>query len=264
VKIRPQKVCPLKARARQSQATLYRTKQGYDRLARFYPLLEYLTFGRALESARFCHLEHLDGCQNILVVGEGDGRFLARWLERAARRARNTESIGSPRVDVVDSSLEMIQRASHRCRPLLDHTATRAEFHHATLEEYAARTSPGSYDGVVSHFFLDQFEGQQLTATIGALSKLASMRSRWLVSDYWNGQNGPERGTLANSYSRLWLSILYPFFRAITHIPAARLEDPLPQIMGTGFDLSGSQTFLGGVLIARSFERGSINEDRAG
>ena len=59
----------------------------FDRLAGIYRLLEFLAFGRDLERARFRLLETLAECHSVLVLGEGDGRCLAR-LARVAPEAR--------------------------------------------------------------------------------------------------------------------------------------------------------------------------------
>ena len=62
-------------------------KSGFDRLARSYRTLELLAFGRDLERARFAWLPALADRKSILVLGEGDGRCLARLaaLAPAAR-----------------------------------------------------------------------------------------------------------------------------------------------------------------------------------
>ena len=56
--------------------------RNFDGLAKIYRLLEWLAFGQILETARFSHLDALKGCRRVLILGEGDGRFLARLIRQ--------------------------------------------------------------------------------------------------------------------------------------------------------------------------------------
>ena len=58
-----------------------------DPIASSYRWLEYAAFGLALENARFDFLSHAAAARRVLILGEGDGRFLARLL-RCNRQAR--------------------------------------------------------------------------------------------------------------------------------------------------------------------------------
>jgi len=77
---------------------------GFDLLARPYRLLEFLALGKALEEARFVHLPALQQCTRVLLLGDGDGRLLARLL-------RTSETL---RVDSVELSSGMIEQAKGR------------------------------------------------------------------------------------------------------------------------------------------------------
>jgi hypothetical protein len=52
----------------------------FDRIAKPYRWLEYLTFGKALQNVRLHHLPALLHCRNALILGDGDGRFTAALL----------------------------------------------------------------------------------------------------------------------------------------------------------------------------------------
>ena len=54
-----------------------------DRIARSYRWLEYAAFGVALERARFDFLRCAAEARRVLILGEGDGRFLARRVPRS-------------------------------------------------------------------------------------------------------------------------------------------------------------------------------------
>ena len=70
----------------------------FDTVAGAYRWLEYLTFGRLLEQIRFAHIRSLTDRKRALILGDGDGRFLARLT------AQNSLL----RADAVDSSAKML------------------------------------------------------------------------------------------------------------------------------------------------------------
>jgi Trans-aconitate methyltransferase len=75
-----------------------------DRLARWYRWAEYGAFGRALEKRRFYFLDTLSAPRRVLMLGEGDGRF----LQALARRHPGAV------IDYVDSSARMLALAQGR------------------------------------------------------------------------------------------------------------------------------------------------------
>ena len=58
-----------------------RSVDGYNRLSSFYRLLEFVAFGRALDRARVSLLSQLPELDSLLSLGDGDGRFLSKFLE---------------------------------------------------------------------------------------------------------------------------------------------------------------------------------------
>ncbi|MGC2504632.1 MAG: class I SAM-dependent methyltransferase, partial [Silvibacterium sp.] len=115
---------------------------GFDRIARPYRWLEYLSFGPMLERVRFSRIPQLAGTRRALVLGDGDGRFLARLLA----------SNPSLQAEVVDQSPAMLR--------LLEHRATAAGAgHRVHIHQSDARAfqPTGPYDLVITHFFLDCF-----------------------------------------------------------------------------------------------------------
>ena len=82
------------------------TPANFDRVARIYRWLEHAAFGTALQRARLVHLHHLRDRRNILLLGDGDGRALARILAIAPAST----------VVSVDASPRMLELASQRIR----------------------------------------------------------------------------------------------------------------------------------------------------
>ena len=88
-----------------------------DPIARWYRFFEYGAFGRALERRRFAFLAETANSKRVLMLGEGDGRFLEAFLQS------NREAT----VDYVDASEQMLSLAKRRAGI----HAGRVEFHHA-------------------------------------------------------------------------------------------------------------------------------------
>ena len=112
-----------------------------DWLAPFYQGIEYLAFGRALEHCRF--FPHSDlplASGQVLILGEGDGRFLARFLRRHP----------VVQVDVIDLSAKMLLLAENRISPM---DRARVRFLRADATEWSSGGK--HYDLIVTQFFFD-------------------------------------------------------------------------------------------------------------
>ena len=209
--------------------------RNFDRLARVYRMLEYLAFGHDLERARFCFLEKLRGCREILVLGEGDGRCLER-LVRIATAAR---------IDCLDFSPAMLARAARR---LPDEARPRVAFRQADL--LVADLPTGRYDAVVTLFFLDCFTPEQTADIVRRVAASLQPGARWLWADFTLPPHG-----LARLRARVWVAILYAFFRWETGLPARVLPPADELILAAGFRREAEQGFQWGLLRSAVFSQ---------
>lgn len=178
--------------------------KSFDHLARVYAPLERLTFGQRLEQARLAFIADLSDAQRILILGEGDGRFLSQLVKVAP----------SCRIDVVERSPAMIEQSQRR----LPSEAT-VRF----ICQDANRFTPdGSYDAIVTCFFLDCLEQKALQSLVPRLAASLRGGGLWLYSDFCRGHG------LSGVRHRLWLALLYAAFGAVTDIEARKLCDPRP------------------------------------
>jgi len=185
-----------------------------DRIASGYRWLEYAAFGPALEKARFDFLSHAADVRRVLILGEGDGRFLARLL----RCNRNAS------VAVVETSGRMIALARARVTP---GDRWRVEFHQ--IDAVAQPLPAGPFDCVVSHFFLDILNCRDAEAAIGKVSALLAPGARWLVSEFQEPPAGVRR-----LHARLWLAAMYGFFSMTTGLRASKLPPYRKMLAGYG------------------------------
>jgi SAM-dependent methyltransferase len=174
-----------------------------DPIAGSYRWLEYAAFGRALEHSRFDFLSYAVESRRVLILGEGDGRFLARFL-RCNRHAT---------VEVVESSGRMIQLARQR---VLLAERSRVEFHQ--VDALAHSLPNGPFDLAVSHFFLDTLSGRDAEELISKVTNLLSPGADWLLSEF---EEPP--GLAQSLHARLWLRVMYRFFALTTGLEAHKL-----------------------------------------
>ncbi len=194
---------------------------GWDRLAPRYRALETLSFGPALHRARCAWIERLAGRENVLLLGEGNGRFLAEALE-AAPDARFT---------VVDGSEGMIAVAKRRISKETD----RVDFVHAHLPDRIAAIGPrGPFDAVTAHFFFDCFTTDDVAALIEAVSRRTASNAIWLVSDF----HVPGSPWWKRIPSRLVVGFLYRAFRLMTGLSAGHLPNWESAMRANGLRLS--------------------------
>ncbi len=216
-----------------------RAPRSFDRLARVYRFLEFLAFGSTLEQARFCLLEEIKDRRAILVLGEGDGRCLAR-LVRLAPEAQIT---------CVDFSAAMLARAAAGIAPA---DRARISFHRADV--LVAPLPAGSYDAAVTLFFLDCFTPAQAAELVGRISASLRPDALWLWADFQLPAGGPVRWR-----AQVWLKILYAFFRWQTGLPARELPPAEALITVAGFAPAAHRDFSGGLLRSVVFRRRDAN-----
>jgi len=174
-----------------------------DRIAGSYRWLEYAAFGLALERARFDFLSHAAQARRVLILGEGDGRFLAQLLRRNRRAS----------VAVIETSERMIQLARERV-PLDERP--RVQFHQ--MDALAGWLPDGPFDLVVTHFFLDILSCRDAEALICKVSARLSPGAGWLVSEFQQPAGG-----FRQLHARLWLGAMYRFFSMTTGLRATKL-----------------------------------------
>ena len=202
----------------------------FDRLAPHYRWLEWLCAGPLLQRCRTEFVREISAPRQVLVAGEGNGRFLAELL-RAHPAAR---------VTCVDASAAMLRLARERlARRGVD--ARRVEFIHADL---LAWTPPAQrFDLLVTHFFLDCFRPGQLAPVIAKLAAAAAPGARWLLADFREPERGP-----AKWRARFIIQSLYLFFRCFARLPATRLTPPDDFLARHGFGLRARRVRDWGLL----------------
>ncbi|MGD1029806.1 MAG: class I SAM-dependent methyltransferase [Opitutaceae bacterium] len=209
---------------------------GFDRLARWYRVLEFMAFGRDLERARFEFLNHLSGSRDILLLGEGDGRCAGRLAGL----------VPEARILCIDSSQRMVERASRRLAGIAE--GSRVTFKCADALAFAPES--GRFDAVATLFFLDCFDAAGVASIVARVDASLRPGAPWLFADFAL----PGRG-IARLRARIWLGFLYSFFRLTAGLGASELP-PSEEILGrAGWDRIACRDFQCGLVRSAVYAR---------
>ncbi|MEZ5351772.1 MAG: class I SAM-dependent methyltransferase [Bryobacteraceae bacterium] len=197
-----------------------------DAIAPFYRWIEYASFGSLLERVRCSSLARLapGAHAHALVIGDGDGRFLAAL----SRRLPNLK------IDAVDSSRAMIALASRR--------GPGVRFHHRDARNWIP---PAVYSLVVTHFFLDCLTQDELDALVQRVAGCVEPGALWIVSEFAIPRSG-----WRNWRARFWLRAMYLFFGAATGLEVRRLPDHSATLGAHCFVCESRETFSAGLVAA--------------
>jgi SAM-dependent methyltransferase len=182
-----------------------------DPIARWYRWLEYAAFGGALRKRREAFLFELGNPQKVLVLGDGDGRFLQLF----------TALYPNAEITAVDSSASMIALAQSR--------APGVTFHHSDAREFLFDEQ---YDLAVAHFFFDCFASGELQTLLARIQT-----TTWLISEFRNTR-----------WSWPILRSLYLFFRLTTALEVTKLPDHRPALAAQGYRIEKEQSALAGLV----------------
>jgi SAM-dependent methyltransferase len=206
----------------------------FDFIAQPYRALEYITLGRTVERTRLHFLPSLMPARRALVIGDGDGRFLAKLL------AENT----ALHATVVDTSAAMLELLSRRCAPFADRLET-----HQTDALSFVPTDSEPYDLAVTHFFVDCLTQEELRLLAERIAPLLAPGALWVVSDFRIAE-----GALRWP-SRLFIRTLYFGFRILTGLRTTHLPDHVSALTAAGLIRIDAQLLLAGILTAELWQK---------
>jgi SAM-dependent methyltransferase len=212
----------------QSTVTSHKEAPNFDRVARLYRPLEYLTLGRTLERCRLHLLPRLASRTHALVLGDGDGRFLAQLLRQNLLL----------HADAVDTSAAMLQILQTRCRP----AEGRLRTHQADALTFAAIQPANLYDLVVTHFFLDCFTQPEVDTLVSRVASNLAPDALWLVSDF-RIPNGPWALP-----ARALVRSLYLAFRTLTGLRVTALPNHEAALSRAGLTRIAQHRSFAGIL----------------
>lgn len=198
-----------------------------DRIARLYRWVEYAAFGRELERCRTDHLFAAVHARRVLILGEGDGRFLAA-LVRVNPHAS---------IDVVDASREMLRLA-----------AGRIDANERVRFRQSAENLAGPYDLIVTNFFLDCLTGHEAAEWIERIARVLEPGGQWIVGEFQEhrGQSGWRR-----LHAWVWIRTMYLFFRITTGLETRVIPNFERQLEAAGLHEKSRKTRRFGLIVSQ-------------
>lgn len=207
----------------------------FDPLARIYRWLEWCTFGSSLWHCRCAFLDSMRDRRNALVIGDGDGRFIARLLEF------NSLIL----VQALDASEAMLRQLLRRAAP------NHARLHATAADARKPLPFAKTFDLVVTHFFLDCLTTEEVESLAREILQKVQLNARWVISEF---------AVPANLYGRLLarplISALYLAFGLLTGLKVRHLPRYHEAIEKAGFVLTRRRTRLRGLLVSELWETG--------
>ncbi len=201
----------------------------FNRLARLYRWMEFLTFGPWLARARCAFLSEATTVNNALILGDGDGRFTARLL-------RTNPLV---QIDAVDASPAMLRSLLQRA----GRNSSRVRTYQADARTFNPPNPP--YDLIVTHFFLDCLTTTEIHFLAATLRVAATPQTQWIVSEFAIPPNA-----FGRLVARPLVSALYRAFGLLTGLTPRHLPDHRTPLTHSSFTLHQCRPHLAGLLVS--------------
>jgi SAM-dependent methyltransferase len=199
----------------------------FNSIARPYRWLEYLTLGPILQRTRLHHLPSLTHQKSALILGDGDGRFLAQLLTQNPHL----------QADAVDTSATMLHLLRQRCAA----HSNRLQTHRTDALTFQPEPTK-KYDLVATHFFLDCLTQPDLESLITRITPHMNPNALWLISDFHIPPNS------LRFPAKLLVRGLYLAFRILTNLRTTSLPDHDTPLTQSGLTRISQHHRLGGLL----------------
>jgi ubiquinone/menaquinone biosynthesis C-methylase UbiE len=208
----------------------------FDRIARVYRAMEYLSLGPMLERCRFYFVPRLVNCRHALVLGDGDGRFAARLLA------------ASPHLQAEAVDLSTVMLGLLRRRVSREHAEDRLTTTCADARSFEPASS--GYDLIATHFFLDCLTEPEAHDLIARLRPHLASGAQWVVSEF----QIPEAGRVRVWLARAIITGLYAAFRLLTGLTVRQIPPWRTLLSRHGFVRKDTRSWVGGLLVAELWE----------
>ena len=208
----------------------------YDHFAKYYAVSEYLTFGNRLKKCREAWVNELLGNENILLLGDGDGRFSTALLQKY------------PHINIVslDANQAMLNQAQRRRKKA---GISDNRLHNRCEDVRIWRPANGQYDGIFAQFFFDSFHEADLEMIIIKIRNALTTNGQLFVSDF----HLPDDTKIGKLRGRLTLGILYPLFKIIADLKVQHLADYSRILFRHGFELNKETFYSQKTLVSQIF-----------
>jgi len=198
----------------------------FDFISKYYDTLNKLVFGSLIHKAKTSLFGNVVDGSKILFVGGGSGLSLVELLN-------NKPNL---KIDFVDASPKMIAMAKTRIK---EHA--NVDFHQVEIELFEGT----SYDYIITEFFFDLFDENQVKQILDRLIKKLNRKGVWIDTDFRKPQN---------FRTKLILKLMYLFFKITSNLKTNELVATQHLFVSRGFkikkEVKFSSNFISSRLIA--------------
>lgn len=201
------------------------TGNGFDRIASIYDRLARLVFGNSIKRSQTHFVGKIPLSSEVLILGGGTGWILPELFRHDSRM----------KITYIDSSLKMISKARQHA------TEISVEFIFGTERDIPLKR----FDVVIMPFFLDIFPTEKLKIVIELILLRLKSGGLWFVSDFVN----------TAWWHKIYLWIMYRFFRVICNIEARKLPEWLETLNAHDLDLISTKKFFNGFICSAIYKK---------
>ena len=202
-------------------------KKNFDGVASIYLFLETITFGNQLQKCRTSMISHLTNSKQVLVLGEGNGRFLEAFCK------------ANPLAEllVIDESPRMLDLAKRRIANANPPINNQIEFRCANVFEILPLS--GTFDLIVCNFFLDCFTSSEIGHLLGLFRQMLLESGSLVVGDFRKPHS---------IFGKFILKIMHVFFKKTAGISATELTDLHAMLLESSFQKTVEKKLFFGFL----------------
>jgi tRNA (cmo5U34)-methyltransferase len=210
-----------------------KVSKGFDRLSYIYDFMLWSTSGNIISKSQSILINELPFCSKTLIIGGGTGQFLYALL-----KSGKTES-----VTYIDISPKMIACSEKYLTKHLPEKREQILFITGNVESIP---SEAKYDLIVTNYFLDLFNKEELDIVFNKLYKHFSKNGFWYYTDFCL-DNPSVKGIRKITHVAI-VQVLYTFFRFFCGISATKLWSVKTLFDNKKMTLK-NETFFAGKLI---------------
>lgn len=199
-----------------------------DSIAPVYDSLSRMVYGKSIVTAQQYFLKYIPEGSNVLIMGGGTG-----WIIDSLFAVNKTCSIV-----YIEASQKMLQKAQKRVGA--------NDQSRVTFLLQSEMPSEGSYDVIITNFFLDLFPRHILPQIIQQLKAGIKHNGGWIVTDFVDG---------GKRWQRSLLKLMYWFFRRVSKIEASELPPWQSLLAETGMRKVKTEYFYAGFINTTIYQK---------
>jgi len=193
----------------------------FDKVAWAYDFLGRLVFGGAIKKSQLSFLDQVEAGDNVLILGGGTGWILSEL-----------DNIGTKmNVIYIDASAQMVKRSKKRA-PFKN---IQVDFICGTEKDIPDHT----FDAVITNFFLDVFNKDNLPLVMGAINRHLKRGGLWLFTDFRRNDK---------YWQKILLKVMHWFFIVGANLESRELKDFSIYFKTLGLTLKRRVLFRGDMI----------------